>query len=113
MRQIRITEISGATYPVNVYIADINGNNESFIGTITSATAPNPPFSSVNYTTQIPSVFNTAPSIMLLMIDSKGCKIFKILDCVFGCYFEIIVELADCNFNINISPESCTFGYSV
>lgn len=104
MRQIRITEITGATFPVNVYIADVNGNYESFLGTITSAEAPNPPFSSVNYTTQIPAIFNTAPAIMLLMIDDQGCQIFKILECTFGCYFEIIVELIDCSFIISIEP---------
>lgn len=109
MTQIRITEISGATYPVNVFIADVNGNNETYLGTITSGTAPIPPYSSVNYTTQIPSIFNTAPAIMLLLVDSAGCRIFKILDCTFGCYFDIVIELADCNFNLSITPASCTF----
>lgn len=113
MRQVRITEISGATYPVEVFIADVNGNNETYLGTITSGTAPNPPFSSVNYTTQIPSIFNTAPAIMLLLVDAAGCRIFKILDCTFGCYFDIVIELADCNFNLSITPESCTFGYAL
>ena len=112
MRQIRITDISGATYPVDVFIADVYGNNETYLGTITSGDAPNPPFTSVNYTTQIPSIFNTAPAIMLLMVDSLGCKIFKILDCTFGCYFDIVIQLADCNFSLNISPSSCDFGIS-
>jgi hypothetical protein len=93
MRQIRITDITGVTYPVNVYVSDLNGNNESFLGTITSATAPNPYFTNVTYTTQIPSIFNTAPAIMLTMIDSVGCKIFKNIECSFGCYFELILEL--------------------
>ena len=110
MRQIRITDISGVTYPVNVYIADINGNYQTLLGTITSGSAPNPPFSSVNYNSQIPSIFNTAPAIMLLMIDAQGCSIFKILECTFGCYFEILIELADCNFTLNIQPSGCTIG---
>lgn len=113
MRQIRITEITGATYPVDVYIADVYGNYQTYLGTITSGDAPNPPFSSVNYTTQIPSIFNTAPAIMLLMVDSNGCRIFKILDCTFGCFFDIIIELADCNFTLNISPSSCDFGINI
>lgn len=111
MRQIRITEISGATYPVDVYISDINGNYQTYLGTITSSEAPNPPFSSVNYTTQIPSVFNTAPSIMLLLIDDLGCKLFKILDCTFGCYFDIVIELTNCSFGLKITPNSCLFDY--
>lgn len=109
MRQIRITDISGATYPVDVFIADVYGNNQTYLGTITSGDAPNPPDTSVNYTTQIPPIFNTAPAIMLLMVDSVGCRIFKILDCTFGCYFDIVIELADCNFNLNIQPSSCDF----
>lgn len=106
MKQIRIVDISGATYPVDVYIADVNGNFQTYLGTITSGDAPPP---DVNYTTQIPPIFNTAPAIMLLMIDANGCRIFKILDCVFGCYFDIVIELADCNFLLNIQPESCDF----
>jgi hypothetical protein len=53
MRQIRITDITGVTYPVNVYVSDLNGNNESFLGIITSATAPNPYFTNVTYTTYV------------------------------------------------------------
>lgn len=113
MRQIRITEITGATYPVDVFIADVYGNNQTYLGTITSGDAPNPPFSSVNYTTQIPSIFNTAPAIMLLMVDSLGCRIFKILDCTFGCYFDIVIQLANCDFTLNISPSSCDFGLNL
>lgn len=110
MKQVRITGISGATYPVNVYIADVNGNNQALLGTIASGDQPPP---DVNYTTQIPSIFNTAPAIMLLLVDASGCQIFKILDCTFGCYFDIVIELANCNFGLTITPESCTFGVSL
>jgi hypothetical protein len=113
MRQIRIVDISGATYPVDVFIADVYGNYQTYLGTITSGTEPNPPFSSVNYTTQIPPIFNTAPAIMLLLVDSNGCRIFKILDCTFGCYFDITIELANCNFTLNISPRSCDIGINL
>jgi hypothetical protein len=113
MRQIRIVNISGETYPVDVFIADIYGNYQTYLGTITSGTAPNPPFSSVNYTTQIPPIFNTAPAIMLLLVDSNGCRIFKILDCTFGCYFDITIELANCNFTLNISPRFCDIGINL
>jgi hypothetical protein len=109
MRQIRITEISGATWPVDVYIADVYGNNETYLGTITNSTQPTP-YSAVTYTTQIPPIFNTAPEIMLIMEDAAGCRIFKLLECTFGCFFDIVIELADCNVNINITPASCDFG---
>lgn len=107
MRQIRIVDISGATYPVDVYIADVNGNYQTYLGTITSGTGLFPP--DVNYTTQIPPIFNTAPAIMLLMIGANGCRVFKILDCTFGCFFDIVIQLADCNFTLNIQPDSCDF----
>jgi hypothetical protein len=89
MRQVRITLISGATYPIEVFIADIYGNNRSLLGTISSG--PVPP--TVTYNTVIPSIFNTAPEVMLLMVDSEGCETFKILECTYGCAFEIIISL--------------------
>ena len=89
MRQVRITLISGSTYPINVFIADIYGNNRSLLGTILSG--PVPP--TVTYNTVIPSIFNTAPEVMLLMVDSEGCETFKILECTYGCAFEITISL--------------------
>lgn len=94
MREIKISIISGATYPVNVYISDTNGNNESLLGTITSGEAPAPPSTFVIYNSQIPPIFNTAPAIMLTMIDSVGCRIMKIIECSSGCDFDIIIEPA-------------------
>jgi hypothetical protein len=89
MRQVRITLISGTTYPINVFIADVYGNNRFLLGTI--LTGPVPP--TVTYNTVIPSIFNTAPEVMLLMVDSEGCETFKILECTYGCAFEIIISL--------------------
>ena len=34
MNQVRITEISGGTYPIDVYISDVYGNYQSLLGTI-------------------------------------------------------------------------------
>lgn len=99
MTQVRINEISGGTYPVDIFIADVYGNNKSLIGTILSG--PVPP--TVSYNTVIPSIFDTAPEVMLLMIDSVGCEVFKILNCDEGCAFEITIILADCEMNVTIS----------
>lgn len=88
MNQIRITQISGGTFPIDVYISDVYGNNQSFLGTINSG--PVPPV--VKYNSQIPAIFNTAPEVMVTLIDSNNCEKFIILDCTFGCAFEIIVE---------------------
>lgn len=89
MKQVRITLISGTTYPIDVFIADVYGNNRSLLGTIVSG--PVPP--TVTYNTVIPPIFNTAPEVMLLMIDSEGCETFKILECTYGCAFEITITL--------------------
>jgi hypothetical protein len=105
MTQVRITEISGGTYPISVYISDVYGNNQTLLGTI--STGPVPPV--VEYNTVIPSIFSTAPEIMLKMIDSNNCEVFKILQCTFGCAFEITIELASCVVNINIQEADCNF----
>lgn len=105
MTQVRITEISGGTFPINVYISDVYGNNQTLIGTINSG--PVPP--TVEYNTVIPPIFNTAPEIMLKLVDSNNCEVFKILQCTFGCAFEITIELASCVVNINIQEANCNF----
>lgn len=101
MTQVRITDISGGTYPISVYIADVYGNNRYLLGTISSG--PVPPV--VQYNSVIPSIFNTAPEIMLLLVDSENCEIFKILDCTFGCTFNITIEMVSCTVNITITEE--------
>ena len=101
MIQIRLTEISGSTaYPINVYIADVYGNNQTLIGTITSAVPPTETYNSGD--TTIPAIFNTAPQIMLLLTDANGCQVFKILDCTFGCAFEITINLISCVVDITV-----------
>jgi hypothetical protein len=100
MTQVRIDLISGGTFPVSVYIADVYGNNQSLLGVIGSG--PVPPV--VKYNSTIPAIFNTAPQIMLKLIDSNNCEIFKILDCTFGCAFEITVQVSSCTVDITITP---------
>ena len=105
MTQVRITEISGGTYPIDVYISDVYGNNQTLLGTIN--TGPVPPI--IEYNTVIPSIFNTAPEIMLTLTDNNGCSIFKLLQCTFGCTFQITIELASCVVNIDIQESNCLF----
>jgi hypothetical protein len=102
MNQVRITEISGGTFPISVYISDVYGNNQTLLGVINSG--PVPP--TVSYNSVIPAIFNTAPEIMLKLTDNNECEIFKILQCTFGCAFEITIELASCIVNMNIQIES-------
>ena len=105
MIQVRITEITGGTYPIDVYISDVYGNNQTLLGTINPG--PVPPI--VEYNTVIPSIFDTAPQIMLTLTDNNGCSIFKLLDCTFGCTFQITIELASCVVNIDIQEANCLF----
>ena len=110
MTQIRITDISGGTNPINVYISDVYGNNQSLIGTIATGTTVPP---TVYYNTVIPSIFNTAPQIMLTLVDANNCSIFKILNCTFGCAFQITIQMANCVVDINIQNSSCVFGVTL
>jgi hypothetical protein len=105
MTQVRITDISGGTYPIIVYISDVYGNNQTLLGTISSG--PVPP--TVQYNTTIPSIFNTAPQILLTLVDANNCSIFKLLDCTFGCTFQITIEMASCIVNMDIQEANCNF----
>jgi hypothetical protein len=98
MIQIRITEISGGTLPINVFLADVYGNNKTLLGVINSTVPP-----TQTYNSTIPSIFETAPEVMLLLTDANGCEVFKILDCTYGCAFEITIELASCVVNITVT----------
>ena len=103
MTQIRISAVTGAT-PIEVYVADVYGNNQSLIGTITN-TGVIPPDAAF----YPPALFNSAPQIMLILVDNNGCEKFQILDCSEGCGFDISVQLANCIVNISVTESTCTF----
>ncbi len=115
MIQIRIDTISGSTaYPMTVSMADVYGNNRSVIATISGGTVP--PTVTLNNSVSgvtIPSIFNFAPQIMLILTDDNGCEVFHILDCTFGCAFEITIEEVVCTFNIEIESTSCAVSVEV
>ena len=100
MIQIRITEITGGTLPINVYLSDIYGNHQTLLGTINSSV---PPVQTYNST--IPSIFQTAPEVMLTLVDANDCQVFKILECTFGCAFEITIQLASCIVDIIVTQQ--------
>lgn len=76
MSKIQIDLISGVTYPVDLYVSDVYGNNKTFVSTITSG--PVPPI--IDFTT-LPAIFNTAPSVMITMVDANLCEKFEIVEC--------------------------------
>jgi hypothetical protein len=109
MVQVRIEGITGAIYPISVFIADYYGNNQTLIGTISSG--PVPP--QVDFNTSIPSLFYTAPQIMLILRDSAGCETFQLLDCTFGCTFQITIQEVNCVVDISIQESNCLVSISV
>jgi hypothetical protein len=76
MNQIVINYIVGGTFPINVYVADIYGNNKSLIGVVSSAVPPR-----VFFDVTIPTIFDGSTQLMLILEDVNNCEIFKILNC--------------------------------
>lgn len=89
MTQIRITEITDGAFPINVFISDVYGNNESLLGIIDPG--PVPP--TVKYNSVVPPIFQNAPEILLKLVGQNGCEVFKRFSCTFGCAFEIVIEM--------------------
>jgi len=78
---IDITNLSGGTAPVSLYACDEYGNNCTFLG----------------YSTGIyilPSLLQTATTIMVKSVDSTGCIFFKLITCDVETYV-ILTELGD------------------
>lgn len=64
MIQIIVNDVSGHTYPVDVYISDIYENNKVFLGTITgSSELPS------EYIISPPSIFENTPQFNLILED--------------------------------------------
>jgi hypothetical protein len=99
MTQIRITNLTGST-PIDIYVADVYGNSRSYIGQITGNTTTLAPPTIYEYPS---SLFDYAPSIMLILSDSTGVEKFKILDGVSGCTFNVIFEISGCTTQLIIS----------
>jgi hypothetical protein len=101
MAMIEIISITG-TSPYQVYVSDVYGNNEYFVGTISGAVPPTENF-------YLPTLFNNAPAIMLTITDANGCSKFKILQCRYGCGFTIQIVASDCVFTIALDNPDCIF----
>jgi hypothetical protein len=74
MTTIDITNITGLTYPYNIYVCDIYGNNCILISTVFTTIPP-------SNTILLPPQFNTSPSVGIKIITPDGCEKFKIIDC--------------------------------
>jgi hypothetical protein len=91
--RLYITSVSG-TSPFDFYVCGLDLNNCQFIG---SASTANP---TVIFT--LPEIFSGASSIILKMIDSLSCEIFKVITCDTTCTFDVIINTAECEFCITI-----------
>jgi len=78
---INITNVSGGTAPISLYACDEYGNNCTFLG--------NSPGIYV-----LPTLLQTATTIMVKSVDSGGCIYFKLLTCNVEEYI-ILTELGD------------------
>ena len=107
MTHIRIEAVSGSV-PISVFVSDIYGNNSTLIGTITN-TGVIPPAARF----YPPSLFNSAPQIMLILVDNNGCEKFVILDCTFGCGFVISVVSASCIVTMTVTESTCSYETTV
>ena len=77
MTQVRIDSITGVNYPIDIYVADVYGNNRTYLATVING--PVPP--ELSYTT-LPPLFDNAPSVMVIVIDVNNCEKFEIVPCV-------------------------------
>lgn len=100
MAEIILNSLTGGTSPYKVYVADVFGNHETLIATL-GVGAPPQQFISV------PSIFTSAPAIMLKIIDNLGNMKFKILPCIDGCLFNLTISAESCDFNISLAAENC------
>lgn len=67
---ITITSITG-TSPYQVYVCNVLGANCSYVGSATT----------MPYTVVLPAMYNSAPAVMIKVIDSLNCETFIIESC--------------------------------
>lgn len=71
MNNITVSSITGLIPPFSAYCCNVYGNQCVYVGTIT--TTPT--------TLTLPSQFDMAPAVGLLLIDSTGCQRLETLIC--------------------------------
>lgn len=81
MVQITISQISGASFPIQVYISNVFDEYLTLIGTITSGPVP-PAVYFNNGNSTIPSIFNNIPQIKVKLVDANNCVSYSVQECV-------------------------------
>lgn len=85
MTSIILNSITGLTYPYDIYVCDVYGNNCGYISQINT-----PVPASVEIV--LPPPFNMAPAVGIKIITSDGCERFKVIDCI-----NIAYVIVDCS----------------
>jgi hypothetical protein len=102
MSQLVIKNISG-TPPFQVYVSDQYVNNKTLIATISDSVPPQQFFF-------LPSLFNGIDKILVEIIDSSGCdhcSFLKLIECRFGCSFNVIIQELGCSVTLKIDKTTC------
>jgi hypothetical protein len=74
MISIILNTISGLTYPYDIYVCDVYGNNCGYISQInTNVPAP--------VEIVLPPPFDMAPAVGIKIVTSDGCEKFIIINC--------------------------------
>ena len=76
MTSIILNSIIGLTYPYDIYVCDVYGNNCGYISQINT-----PVPASVEIV--LPPPFNMSPSVGIKIITSDGCERFRVIDCIY------------------------------
>lgn len=74
MTSIILNTITGLTYPYDIYVCDVYGNNCGYIAQIKTLVP-----SSVEIV--LPPPFNFAPAVGIKIITSDGCERFRVINC--------------------------------
>jgi len=78
---IDITSVTGGIAPISFYACDQYGNNCSLLGTTPGVYI-------------LPTLLQTATTLMIKSVDSTGCIYFKIISCDIETFI-ILTELGD------------------
>jgi hypothetical protein len=75
MTSITLLNITGLTYPYDIYVCDVYGNNCGYVAQVISSIPP-------TIEIVLPPPFNMAPAVGIKIITSDKCERFKIIDCL-------------------------------
>lgn len=74
MTSITLSNINGLTYPYDIYVCDVYGNNCGYIAQVNSSIPP-------TIEIVLPPPFDLSPSVGIKIITSDGCERFKVINC--------------------------------